>query len=381
MPPTKLVIHNSGRSWGGNEKWLATLADGLQARGHAVVVACGEGAVADELRRRGIRTATVGPGGPLDVLRGLRFLRWLRSERPDAVLLTSWRGTAWGAWAARRAGASRVVVRLGLVRRALPWRHAIAFRQWVDAMIVNAPEIRDAWRVAAPWFPPMSVHVVLNAVPNAILPPDARAVVRTELAAGPAMVVVTGVGSLEARKGFDLLLDAFGATALGDALLVIAGRGPDELPLRARAEALGIDARVRWLGFRGDLPSVLAASDLFVLASRNEGMANVMLEAMALRVPVVATDISGVRTALGAGDGGTEAGWIVPPDDAAALGTMLQSVVTALRETPALVAERTTIAFQRAQERFGVERMVDECERVLFAADPRAGRTQRNAEK
>jgi glycosyltransferase involved in cell wall biosynthesis len=106
-----------------------------------------------------------------------------------------------------------------------------------------------------------------------------------------------------------------------------------------------------------------------------------MLEAMALRVPVVATDISGVRTALGAGDGGTEAGWIVPPDDATALGVMLQSVVTASRETPALVAERTTIAFQRAQERFGVERMVDECERVLFAADPRAGRTQRNVEK
>lgn len=44
----KLVVYNSGRSWGGNEKWLATLAAGLQRRGHAVVVACGEGEVAVE---------------------------------------------------------------------------------------------------------------------------------------------------------------------------------------------------------------------------------------------------------------------------------------------------------------------------------------------
>ncbi|HEX8692421.1 MAG TPA: glycosyltransferase [Longimicrobium sp.] len=360
----KVVIQNNSRVWGGNEKWLATLAAGLLARGHRVVVSCRrDGAVRPELERRGIPTAAVRPGVGADVVRGVRFARWLRRERPDALLLTSWKTTAWGAWAARRAGVPRVVVRLGIVRGLRRRRHARAFRRAVHALIVNSAEIRDEWLRSAPWFPAGAVHVVLNGiVVPPPLPPEERAAVRRELGASPDACLVAGAGHVHRRKGFDLLLEAFARAAVPDAEAAILGTGPEEVRLRAWAESLGIAERVRWPGHRGDVVRVLAACDLFVLSSRNEGMANVMLEAMAAGTPVVATDVSGVRAALGEQGGRPPAGWIVPPDDPAAMAEAMRAV---LQGDLGEVRRRVEEASWRVARWFGVERMVDEAEAVL----------------
>ncbi len=364
----KLVIQNSGPVWGGNEKWLATLAAGLLARGHEVVVACrAGGAVEDELRRRGIPTSPVRPGGYADLPRAFRFAQWLARERPAAVLLTSWKTTFWGAWAARRAGVPRVVVRLGIVREPDRRRHALPFRRWVDALIVNATEIRDAWLRAAPWYPPGAVNVVFNGIRPPSPPSEARVRdLRASVGAGPGTLLVACAGHVARRKGFDLLLAAFARAAVPDTRVVIVGAGPEEGALRAQAEALGIADRVRWLGHRDDVPDVLAACDVFVLSSRNEGMANVMLEAMAVGTPVIAADVSGVRRALGAMDAEGPAGWIVPPEDADALAVALGEVTADLRGSGREAEVRAGEASRRIREWFSVERMVDEAERVLF---------------
>ena len=359
----KVAIQNNSRVWGGNEKWLASVAAGLARRGHRVVVSCrAGGALGAEMERRGIASTPVRPGGYGDVVRGILFARWLARERPDALLLTSWKGLPWAAWAARRAGVPRTVLRQGIVRR-LTRRHAWSVRRGVDAVIVNAAEIRDAWLESAPWFPADGVHVVLNGVaPPPPLAPEERAALRAELGAGPGERLVAGVGHVYARKGFDLLLDAFARAAVPGARVVIVGTGPEEGPLRARAERLGIAGRVRWAGHRGDVARVLAACDLFVLSSRNEGMANVMLEAMAAGAPVVATEVSGVRAALGAGGGRPEAGWIVPPDDVGAMAAAVRSV---LLEGADAARRRVDEAAWRVAHWFGEERMVREAEAVL----------------
>ncbi len=366
----KLVAQNAARVWGGNEKWLATVAEGLLARGHEVVVACRRGGpVAAELARRGVAVAPVLPGGYLDAWRGVRFARWLRGERPDALLLTSWKGTAWGAWAARRSGVPRTVVRLGIVRELRSRRHALPFRRWVDALVVNAPEIREAWTGSAPWFPPDRVHVVLNGIrPAAPLSAEAARALRAQLGADAAALLVAGAGHLARRKGFDLLLEAFARAAVPGSRLVVVGSGPEEGALRGLAGRLGVAERVCWAGHRADVPDLLAACDLFVLSSRNEGMANVMLEAMAAGTPVVAADVSGVREALGARADDPPAGWIVPPEDPAALGAALAEALAELRAGGGEAARRAAEARRRAREWFGVDRMLDEVVRVLFPA-------------
>lgn len=367
----KLVIQNSARVWGGNEKWMLSVAEGLRARGHEVVVACRAGGpVARRLEARGVPVSPARSGALPGIPRALAFARWLSRERPDAVLLTSWRATFWGAWAARRAGVPRVVVRLGIVRAPEGWSVRFAFRRWVDAMIVNADEIRAAWRGAAPWFAQGRIHVVMNGVE----PPEAGRSqaaerLRGELRAGAGDWIVCGAGALTRRKGFDLLLEAFARAGVPGSRLVVAGDGPEGEALRRRAEALGVAERTHWLGRRDDVPRILAESDLFVLASRNEGMANVMLEAMAAGTPVVATEVSGVRAALGPGDDGAAAGWIVPPEDPAALAAALRE---AAGDAHAALA-RAGHALRRVEARFGMARMVDEVEAVLLGrpADPR----------
>lgn len=366
----KLVIQNGSRVWGGNEKWLATLSVGLVARGHQVIVSCPRGAVRDGLARLGIPTTGTRPRGMLDAASGVAFARWLRRERPDALLLTSWQPLAWAAWAGRRARVPRVVVRLGIVRPH-PARvgRARAFRRWVHAMIVNSTEIRDVWLRSAPGYPPERVDVVMNGLHTR---DDQRPVLRdrlrAELGVAPGTLLIGGAGHLAPRKGFDLLLRAFTTADLSDARLVIAGGGDHLAELQALAAGLGVSDRVHFLGHRDDGPDVIAGCDLFVLGSRNEGMANVMLEAMAAGVPVVATDVSGVRRALDREPGTPSAGWIVPPDDVEAMAAAIGEVADFLAAEPARVAERTGEALRRVRERFGVERMVSECERILFGA-------------
>ena len=360
----KIVIQNNSRVWGGNEKWFATLAAGLVARGHTVVVSCRAGSpVERELQRRGVPTNSIRPGGYADVVRGIRFSRWLKRERPDVLLLTSWRTTPWGAWAARRAGVPRTVVRLGIVRTLRPGpRDAWPFRGRVDALIVNSPAVREAWLRTAPWFPADDVHLVLNGVPAApVLSPADRAAVRAELGLSADAVVVVGAGRLSKRKGFDFLIDAFARADIPRSELLLVGTGEEEAALRAQAAALGLGGRVRFAGERGDVPRVLGACDLFVLSSHNEGMANVMLEAMAAGIPVAAFDVSGVRDALCPRDGRPAAGWIVPPADAGALAAAIRDALLDESTAAAHMAE----ASWRVRSWFSVERMVGEAEAVL----------------
>jgi glycosyltransferase involved in cell wall biosynthesis len=365
----RVVIHNGSREWRGNEKQTAYIARGLAARGHRVVVACDpEGALWRELERHGVPLVRERPRGDLDVVSALRFAWRLRRARADAVLLTSWKRIFWGGWAARRAGVRRVVVRLGLMR-SLPesWKYHVAFRRYVDALIVNSQEVRARWLRSAPWFPAEAVHLVLNGIE--VERPAGGSTLRAELGLGPEVPVIAAVGGLEQRKGFDLLLAAFARLAVPDARLVIAGSGGEEGRLRARAEALGVADRVHWLRFRSDIPNILAGCDVYASSSRNEGMAVAMLEAMAAGALVVATEVSGVPEALAAQDGRPPAGWIVPPEDAEALALALRRALITARSSPEEAERRRAEARYRVEAWFGVERMVEEVERVLFGGD------------
>lgn len=358
----KVVIQSDSRIWGGNEKWLLLVGRGLAERGHEVLVSCKRGGpVAERARQAGLRVTHRRPGGDADVARALGFAAMLRRERPDAVLLSAFKRAFWAGWACRRAGVPRVVERLGIEHDLPPkWKYRKAFRDYIHALIVNSSVIRERWLRAAPFFPPEEVHVVLNGVTR---PARATSTLRDELGVDAATPLIAAAGRLEHRKGFDLLLDAFAAGAGPDPRLLIAGDGADGPALRARAASLGIADRVHWLGFRPDLDDVLLAADLFVLPSRREGMANVMLEAMAADCLVVASDISGVAEAIGARAGRPPAGWIAPPDDAPALAAALGA---------ALAARHTEEADRRLRETrwrvdhwFAPERTIAETERVL----------------
>ena len=96
----------------------------------------------------------------------------------------------------------------------------------------------------------------------------------------------------------------------------LAGSGPEEDALKARAAALGVIDRIRFLGWRDDIAALLAAADILVCPSRHEPLGNVVIEAWAHRVPVVACASQGPSHLIDDG----ETGLLVPIDDASGLG-------------------------------------------------------------
>jgi glycosyltransferase involved in cell wall biosynthesis len=137
---------------------------------------------------------------------------------------------------------------------------------------------------------------------------------------------VGAVGRLEPEKAFDLLIRAvhqLNAAGVGCRLTVV-GEGHDRPRLEALVAELGMADRVSLPGWRSDVRRWFEAMDVFALSSRREGLPNVLLEAMALGVPCVATNIAGIPRLIADGDSGR----LVPPDDLPALVAALTEVLT-----------------------------------------------------
>lgn len=128
----------------------------------------------------------------------------------------------------------------------------------------------------------------------------ARAEARAALNIEPDAHVVTTVGRLTAIKQHSLFLDVAARVAARDPLatFVIAGDGNLRGALEAQARALGLERRVRLLGWRRDLSTIYGASDLLLLTSRNEGTPVALIESLASGVPGISTDVGGVRDVL-----------------------------------------------------------------------------------
>ncbi|MCC6650604.1 MAG: glycosyltransferase, partial [Candidatus Eisenbacteria bacterium] len=170
--------------------------------------------------------------------------------------------------------------------------------------------------------------------------------------------LIGSVGCLAARKDFGTLLGALAILA-GEGRgfrCAIAGDGPDRAALEAKARELGVAERVTFLGERGDVDRLLPAFDLFTLSSREEGIPNALLEAMAAARPCVVTRVGGNAEVLD--DGRT--GWLVPPENPAALARALAHAMDDPAEArrrgaaarAAMLSERSIDSMVRRHEEF-----------------------------
>lgn len=149
---------------------------------------------------------------------------------------------------------------------------------------------------------PAKLHVLRNGIDLGRFAPQDRESIRQRLGlAGPVWLTV---GNLIELKGVHLVIEALARVA--DATLLVVGDGPEAANLRRLAEALGVAARVRFLGTlpHDALPSYYNATDVLMQASSREGMPNVVLEALACGTPVLAAPFAGVEELLAAPEAG-----------------------------------------------------------------------------
>jgi glycosyltransferase involved in cell wall biosynthesis len=167
---------------------------------------------------------------------------------------------------------------------------------------------------------------------------------KRRLGLDPNRLLVGAAGRLSGEKGFDRLIRCVDRLLNDgrDVDLVVVGEGDERASLESLIAQLGRQGRARLLGFRSDLPEWFQAMDVFVLSSLREGLPNVVLEAMALETPVVATRIAGVPRLVRDGENGL----LVAPDSVEELTAALSRLLgdPALRERLGKAGRRTVEA-------------------------------------
>jgi glycosyltransferase involved in cell wall biosynthesis len=333
---------------GGAERMAALLAGGLAQLGHQVGVVCLFDPVSTwieaDLRSAGIQLYFLGKRPGLDLKMIPRLGRVLAAFKPD--ILHTHLHTLKYALPARLAWPRGRVVHTvhNLARHEVEpqsqWIQQVAFRTGVISVAIGdavAKSIEDLYGISP-------TAIIPNGIPVAACqaPVGSRASVRQEFSISEACPIFLTVGRLNSQKNHSALLSAFAALSSIDARLWIAGEGECREALGQQARLLNIADRVQFLGLRKDIPNLLAAADIFVLASNWEGNPLVVMEAMAAGRPVIATAVGCVPELVSA-----QSGRCVPAGDVPALTAAMQALSTDLAQARLLGIAGAEIARQR----------------------------------
>jgi glycosyltransferase involved in cell wall biosynthesis len=360
MPPGSAirVTHViTGLGAGGAQSALHKVVSSSQAYGltHSVVSLTGGPST---LEAQGVPVTSLGlRRGVPDVRAVARLARLLRRDRPDVVQSWMYHADLLAGVAALVAGHIPVV--WGLRHADVDPRNAKRLTRWTRSVCARLSGVLPA-RIVCCAESARRSHAALGyrsdrmvVIPNGfdfqrfVADPKAGARIRQELSLPDRALVVGMLARFHPDKDFPNFLAAARLVAHSnpDAVFVLAGEGVDgsNSVLSSLIDDLAIRARVRLLGLRRDVASVLSAMDVLALPSRTEAFPNVLGEAMACQVPCVATDCGDSREILGA------TGRIVPPRDPAALArAILELLALDAIERKALGAA----ALERVRERY-----------------------------
>lgn len=349
------IITRSG-DLGGAQIHVRDLSTALKEAGHDVVVLAGEnGVLADELRQQGVSfyslrhlTRAI---RPLEDLRAIFEIRdLLRRKRPDILSTHSSKAGILGRIAGRSLGIPTILTVHG-------WSFTEgqpAFQRWFYRIVEAAAaplasriitvcewdrELAARCRVARP----AEMITVHNAMP------DVGERLRARAGDSPARLVM--VAGFRRQKDHATLFEALAGLADLDWHLDLIGEGELRGKTEALAEALGIRPRVSFLGFRRDVPDLLARAQALLLITNWEGLPRSVLEGMRAGLPVIASDAGGVREAVV--DGCT--GFVVPRRDIDVLRDRLRRLVM----DPGLRTRMGAAGRARYEELFMFDQLVE----------------------
>jgi glycosyltransferase involved in cell wall biosynthesis len=216
-------------------------------------------------------------------------------------------------------------------------------------------------------FPVERIRTIRNGVDLSRFARIDRHGARTSLGLSADTLVAVTIGRLVPVKDHDTLLQAVAQVRAHGipVTMAIAGDGPLKDQLTHRAAALGLKTAVRFLGYRSDAETVLAAADLFVLSSESEGLSNPILEAMATGLPVVATNVGGADELVEEG----VTGRLVSPRSPVALADAMVSMLA----DPQVRRAMGEAGRMRAEGEFSLEVMIQRYQTMYCEVAIRAG--------
>lgn len=323
----------AGAATGGAETFFADLVPALARAGldQWAVVRPHDGLV-QILRETGLNPLTLPFGGRLDWSTRPALARAIRDWKPDIV--QTWMNRA------TRHCPRGAFVHVGW----LGGYYDPKYFRACDHTVAVTPDIVRFLREEGGW-PAERSHYLPTFAPHA----DVAPVARESLDTPPDASLVVALGRLHEKKAFDVLLQAM--AAIPGAWLWLAGDGPLRATLERQSRELGLEDRVRFLGWRNDREALLSAADVVAMPSRYEPFGTVMTEAWAARKPLVVAAAAGP---LGLVRDGVD-GLVVPIDNPSALADALRSVL----EDPDLANSLANAGHDAWRESFTEEAVVN----------------------
>jgi glycosyltransferase involved in cell wall biosynthesis len=354
-----------GDVFGGAEEHALSILAGIGTHGFEPCLAAPAKLIAamePTLTDAGVKCLPLQFSSRLDVLTGARLLRFMRRENIALLHCHLFTASLFGAGIARMAGVGAV---LETCHGPEVWRMGKGLRAsfWVDRQVGRLVDMYTAVSHAAARHlignkrvPKNKIRVIHNGRDlDRFAATDARrrAATRAALGLGDEPTILT-LARLEEQKGHRHLIDALAILAARRPNLVtlFAGEGPLEQGLQAQCAALGLTDRVRFLGYRRDVPELLEAADFIVLPSLYEGLPLVAIEALAAERPMIATEVDGTPEVVI--DGKT--GLLVPPASPVAIAAAIERLL----ESPELASRLASDGCKFVRENFAVRRQIEQ---------------------
>lgn len=315
------VMHIGGSlRYGGAEKSLIGLVNNLDKKCFNVAVCYlfGNGPLEQELDTNGVEVIKLHLTKANLLLSLYRLFRIMRIYQPDIVHTHLFSPGVLGRVVAKLAGVPVIIAHEhGLTLWKKKWH--IMYERWAirftDVRIAISEAVRQN-RIAREKTASEKIVTIPNGVDIAYFAPSRweRGNSRAELGLSRDSFCIGTVARLTEAKGLKYLLLAMKRVnkSIPDVILLIVGDGPLREELEEYSRELGIDNAVIFTGYRSDTPRMLAAMDVFVLASVREGLGVSLLEAMAMQKPVIATRVGGIPEVIQDGVDGI----LIPPTDA-----------------------------------------------------------------
>jgi glycosyltransferase involved in cell wall biosynthesis len=333
----------------------------------SVVCMCEQGHLADDVIAAGVPVTSLGCQKPPGLKGMVRLIGYLRSNRPDIMHSHL---VCWAPLAGKLGGVHAVVMTehgLSLWKGRLRILSDRVVARFTDRIIGVAKAVVDVRRKV--WKLPSSKLVF---IPNSIdisrfdFEVDPAAV-RKEIGLKPTARVIVKVGSLLPVKGHRYLLDAMVEVVDSDpsAVLVLLGDGPIRQDLEIQVHDLGIEEKVKFLGFRQDVERIVKAADVFVISSLREGTSIALLEALAANTPVVATAVGGNPEVIRDGISGL----LVPSEDSHSLANAISRILS----NPELASEFATEARRTVENDYSAQENLN---RLMSLYEELLGKTQ-----
>ncbi len=346
-------------AWGGGEKWMLQTGLELRGLGHTIYYGGRDGSLfLNKCETEGFRTLALRVGSDFDPFTIKKISAFLKENQIDIIIVGQNKDVRLAGLACKISPNRVVVAHNGLPSIKNNFRYRMLYPKLLDGIMVTTNAIKQKY-LSYKWLDESFISVIKNGIFPIPVPPETHTEIKKRYDIPENRPIIGIFGKLNKSKQHTIFLEVAAAvhTHFSDALFLIVGDGPERENLQHYAFDLGILDHIYMTGFQDNPFPLYAICDVVLLTSQEEGLPNVVMEAMLMEKPVIAFDVGGVSELIISEKNGI----LIPPND---IYLMTQRVEQLLIDRD-IAVDMGKCAREHTLTRFGVEHMISELETYL----------------